>query len=236
MTESEIVPNHVGLILDGNRRWAEDNGLSKLEGHKRGYGNLKTIGRAILATEGINYVSAYTFSTENWNRSPEEVAYLMELLLWVAQEDVKELHESGIRVRFLGSHDRLSTEIVQAMEAAEHLTANNDRGNLGICLNYGGKQEIVDAFKAIEASGLAIEEVTTEIVDQYLYAPEFPNLDLVIRTGGAMRTSNFHIWRAAYAEFWVTDKFWPAFTVEDWEQALVDFGNRERRFGGDRSS
>ncbi len=219
------VPTHIGLILDGNRRWAKAQGLPTLEGHKRGYENLKTIGRAGLA-RGIKYVTAYVFSTENWNRSQEEVSYLMDLLRWVLDKEVNELHKDNIRVRFLGSTERLDEKILEGIKKAEEKTAGNTAGTLGLCLNYGGQTEIVEAVRAIGDG-----EVTIESISEHLYAPDIPPVDLIIRTSGEQRISNFMLWRAAYSELWFTDKHWPDFTEADLDTALADYASRERRHG-----
>ncbi len=222
------LPTHLGLILDGNRRWAKQEGLPSLEGHKRGYENLKTICRAALNRQ-IKYISAYAFSTENWNRSAEEVSYLMKLLLWVAKNEVKDLHKDGIRVRFAGSRQRLSADILKAIDAAELKTKANKKGTLVLCINYGGHQEIADAFNGMQAAGVKAAQPAD--IEQYLYAADVPPIDLLIRTSGEQRLSNFMLWRAAYSELYFSPKFWPAFTAQDLDIALSDFINRQRRFG-----
>ncbi len=224
------LPTHLGLILDGNRRWAKAQGIPQLEGHRKGYENLKTIAKAAIKM-GIPYVTAYVFSTENWNRSKHEVDYLMKLLLWVAKNEVKELDKENVRVRFLGSKSGLREDIVRAIEAAEEKTKHNKRGTLSFCLNYGGQQEIVDAVKRIIASGISAQQVTADVVAAHLYAPDVPPLDLVIRTSGEHRISNFMLWRSSYAELYFHEKHWPAFGVEDLETALAEYAKRHRRFG-----
>ncbi len=227
-TESHAVPTHLGLILDGNRRWAKEHGLPTLEGHKKGYENLKTIGKDAIK-RGIRYVSAYVFSTENWKRSAEEVDYLMKLLIWVAKNEVKELDEAGIRVVFAGSKERLSSQVVKAMQAAEHRTAKNSRGTLILCLNYGGHQEIVDACNGAIEQGKT--KLTLQDIEQNLYSPQVPPVDFIIRTSGEQRISNFMLWRAAYSELYFTSKYWPAFSTDDLSHALSDYERRKRRFG-----
>lgn len=230
MSQSSLsTPRHLGLILDGNRRWAKANNLPTLEGHRKGYENLKTIGREAIK-RGVEYVSAYVFSTENWQRSQEEVDYLMKLLLWVARNDVKELHKEGIRVRFAGSKDRLSKKILDAMQKAEELTKDNDAGTLLLCLNYGGQQEILDAANAATRDGKT--ELTTEILESYLYTPDIPPIDLIIRTSGEQRLSNFMLWRSAYSELLFVKEHWPAFSVKELDEAFTEFASRQRRFGG----
>ena len=227
---SATVPTHLGLILDGNRRWATAQGLPTLEGHRKGYENLKTIGKAAIK-RGIRYVSAFVFSTENWNRSAEEVGYLMKLLLWVAKNEVKELDEANIRVRFAGSKENLSPQIIKAMAKAEERTKNNTAGTLVLCLNYGGQQEIVAAINEILRDEPKIKEVTPLILEKHLYVPEVPPIDLLIRTSGEQRVSNFMLWRLAYSELLFVKPHWPAFTEKDLDDALESYSHRQRRFG-----
>lgn len=229
-TEVNNGPIHLGLILDGNRRWAKKQGIPQLEGHRKGYENLKDIGIAAIEN-GVKYVSAYVFSTENWNRSKEEVSYLMKLLLWVAKNEVDILHKENIRVLFAGSKEKLSKEIIAAIEKAEEKTVNNTRGTLILCLNYGGHQEISDAVKGILADDIKPDKITSELVSKYLYTPDIPSLDMIIRTSGEQRISGFMLWRAAYAELYFTNKFWPEFSKDDLIEAIGWYKNRERRFG-----
>lgn len=229
MSEAAALPIHVGLILDGNRRWAKDQGLPTLEGHRAGYGSLKTIAKHAV-NQGIKYISAYIFSTENWNRSKEEVSYLLDLALWVATKEVRDVHKEGIRVRFLGQRDGLSDKLVKAIAKAEELTKNNVRGTLALCFNYGGQQEIVDAAQKLIAAKKA-EDLTVAGFAEALYAPDIPAMDLVIRTSGEQRLSNFMLWRAAYAELYFSEKHWPAFTTDDFDGAISEFASRQRRFG-----
>lgn len=224
------VPVHLGLILDGNRRWAKSQGLPRLEGHRRGYENLKTIGKSCLE-RGVQYVSAYVFSTENWDRSQEEVTYLMKLLLWVATKEVEELHRAGIRVRFVGSRERLSDKIIKALDAAEAKTRDNTGGTLALCLNYGGHQELVEATRAIVASGMSPAEIDAGTIAGNLYAPDIPPIDFIIRTSGEQRLSNFMLWRAAYSELYFADVHWPAFDVAALDKALAEYATRTRRYG-----
>lgn len=230
LTETQAVPLHLGLILDGNRRWAVAQGLPTFEGHKKGYENVKTIARAAF-DYGIKYVSAFVFSTENWNRSKEEVDYLMKLLLWVAKNEAKHFDKDNIRVRFLGSKDRLSAEIVKAIESAEEKTKNNTKATLAFCLNYGGQQEITDAVKHIVAAKIPAIDITPKTIEDNLYASDIPPVDFAIRTSGEQRISNFMLWRMAYAELYFAQPTWPAFAVEDLKTALQDFATRRRRFG-----
>lgn len=227
---NSTVPRHLGLILDGNRRWARAQGIPQMEGHRKGYENLKTIGKASIE-RGIQYVSAYVFSTENWNRSKEEVRYLMKLLIWVAKNEVNELHKENIRVRFVGSTERLSPQVIKAIQAAEERTKNNTRGTMALCLNYGGQQEIADALKELIRQGTAADDVTPELITQHLYAADIPPVDLIVRTSGQQRLSNFMIWRAAYSELYFVEKHWPEFSEADLNKALDWYANQQRRFG-----
>lgn len=224
------VPQHLGLILDGNRRWARERGLPIMEGHRRGYTALKTITKAAMKG-GVRYVSAYVFSTENWNREKSEVKNLMKLLLWILKHEVEELNREGIRVRVIGSKLKLGTALVKAIHQAEETTKDNERGTLLLCLDYGGQQEIVDAVKAIAASGVKAEDITPELISEHLYAPDVPPVDLVIRTSGEQRISNFLLWESAYSELLFDRHYWPDFQEKDLQAAFREYGKRKRRFG-----
>lgn len=231
MSDSNIdLPKHLGLILDGNRRWAKSQGLSNYEGHKKGYENLKVIAKDAIK-RGVKYVSAYVFSTENWQRTPEEVDYLMKLLLWVAKNEVKELDKDNIRVRFLGERDPLSNDILKAIDNAEKLTKNNTKGTLALCLNYGGQQEIVASVNKFLVNNPDPPSITLQDIEQNLYAADIPPVDLLVRTSGEQRISNFMLWRIAYSELIFLDKHWPAFDVDDLDKVLDIYAQRQRRFG-----
>lgn len=225
------IPNHIGIILDGNRRWARDQGLPTLEGHRKGYENLKTIAK-VAFEKGVKYISAYVFSTENWSRSKDEVDYLMNLAMKLAVKDSKELIKENIRIVVLGIEDRVPPKLVKAWRDAEEDSKNNTGGTLALCFNYGGTREIIDATRAIVAEGIAPELITDEVVAQHLYHPEVPDIDFMIRTSGEMRISNFMLWRVKYAELYFVDKHWPAFSEEDFDKALEEYARRNRRFGG----
>jgi undecaprenyl diphosphate synthase len=224
------VPHHLGLILDGNRRWAQEQGLRPFEGHRRGYLRLKQVALAAFDM-GVDYVSAFVFSTENWGRSQSEVAYLMDLLQWVTTHELNSLHKRNIKVIFLGSKKGLSSSIMKAIEKGQQKTAHNTGGTLVLCLNYGGQQELADAAASLIRSGVPAESVTPELVAQHLYGPSLPPVDFVIRTSGEQRLSGFMLWSAAYAEIKFVLKYWPAFTVADLKEALQDYEGRQRRFG-----
>ncbi len=223
-------PNHIGLILDGNRRWAREHNLTIAEGHREGYQNLKTIAQAAIK-HGVRYVSAYVFSTENWNREKQEVRDIMKLLKWVLSHEIKKIHKDNIRVRVIGSKIKLGAALVTAIHDAEKLTENNTRGTLLLCLDYGGQQEIVDATKDIIKSGVPAEQVTSELISSHLYAPDVPPPDLIIRTSGEHRLSNFLTWQSSYSELMFYDKKWPDFKEKDLNSALRKFKKINRRFG-----
>lgn len=227
MSETSSVPDHVGLILDGNRRWAKANGLPTLEGHRRGAENFKTI--ALHAFEkGVTNVSAYIFSTENWQRKEEEVGYLMQLVVKAVEQYLGEFHDRGIRVVILGRREGLRQKIIDAINKTESETAGNTNGTLALCFNYGGQQEIADAATSVAAAGL---EITPETIQQHLYGADIPDMDLIIRTSGEQRLSGFMLWRAAYSELHFSATMWPAFTTDQFDDALADYAQRERRYG-----
>ncbi len=225
------IPRHVGIILDGNRRWAKRRGLPSLEGHRRGYQNLKTIARHALDM-GVSYLSAFIFSTENWKRSKEEVDYLMDLAKNIIENDAQELIKEGIKVVMVGSRKGVRQDILEAIDRLEAKTVKNHRGTLALCFNYGGHQEIVDAVSQIVRKGMKADDITSQDISDHLYAADVPPIDLIIRTSGEQRLSNFMMWRAAYAELYFVDKQWPAFNKKDFNDAIAVFGSRLRRFGG----
>jgi undecaprenyl diphosphate synthase len=230
MTENIMVPTHLGLILDGNRRWARSQGLPTLEGHRKGYDNLKTIARHAFES-GVQYVSAFVFSTENWNRAKQEVDYLMNLAMKIASKDAAELIKENIKIVVLGIEDRLDAKLVDMWRRTEEDSKNNTGGTLALCFNYGGLREISDAVKKIAAKGAKAEDISEELVAQNLYHPEVPAVDLMIRTSGEQRISNFMLWRLAYAELYFTNKHWPAFTPADLDLAIAEYTKRQRRYG-----
>lgn len=222
--------NHLGLILDGNRRWAKANGQTTFEGHARGYENFKTIAKEAINL-GIPVISTYIFSTENWSRSEEEVKFLMSLALKMAKKDVKELAKENIKVRFIGSKDRLSRQLIRAIDEAEDLTKNNTRGTIALCFNYGGKDEIVKAVKSIVDKKIKKDTITEETIEQNLYASDIPPVDMIIRTSGVHRTSGYMLWRSDYSELLFVDKLWPDFNKNDLNDAISEYKKRVRRFG-----
>lgn len=228
--QNNSTPNHVGIILDGNRRWAKAAGKKTLDGHQRGAEVFKDISVSLFE-RGIKYVSAFIFSTENWQRKAEEVDYLMRLVIKAVELHLDEYHQKNIRIKILGSRDNLNKKVIKAIERTEDKTANNDGGTLALCFNYGGRQEIVDATKRIIESGIAVDEVTEEIVANNLYAPEIPDIDLLVRSSGEQRLSGFMLWRVSYAELAFTSTYWPDMTPAKMDAIIEDYSNRKRRFG-----
>ncbi|HEU5122336.1 MAG TPA: polyprenyl diphosphate synthase [Candidatus Saccharimonadales bacterium] len=225
------IPAHIGYIVDGNRRWAKEHGLPPYEGHMAGYNAIQDVALASFDA-GVKYVSAYVFSTENWKRSEQEVSKLMTLVLKLLTADLRILEENNIRLKVLGSRENVSDKILKAIDDAEARTAHNSRGTLGICFNYGGHLEITDAVKKVIQSGVPAEAVTPETIAEHLYCPEIPPVDIVVRTSGEERLSNFMLWRAAYSEFIFLDKNWPDMTKDDVTAILEEYSRRNRRFGG----
>lgn len=221
------VPTHLGLILDGNRRWAKAHGKPTLVGHRKGYDNLKDIAKFAI-NQGVKFVSAYIFSTENWDRSEKEVNYLMRLAYRMITKDVEELNKENIKIVWLGSSDKLSDKLIKAIRDAEESTKNNTKGTLCLCFNYGGYQEITDAVEKVKASN---QKVDIETIRKNIYHPEIPVVDLVIRTSGEQRLSGFMLWRIAYAELIFSNKFWPDYSTDDLISDFEEYTKRERRFG-----
>lgn len=228
---AQAIPKHVGFIVDGNRRWAKMHGLPAYEGHMAGYNAIHEVAEAAFDA-GVQYMSAYIFSTENWKRSEDEVSRLMGLVLKLLTADLPIFEKKNIRLRVLGSRERVSEKILKAIDDAEARTAANTAGTLAVCFNYGGQLEIADACKKIVQSGIEADEVTAELIGQYLYAPEVPPIDLVVRTSGERRLSNSMLWRSAYSELLFLDKPWPDMTKDDVAAILKEYTRRQRRFGG----
>ncbi len=225
------LPQHVGYIVDGNRRWAKKHGLPVYEGHLAGYNALKDIAIATLES-GVNYISAYVFSTENWKRESGEVRKLLSLVLRLVSVDVPMFNQYNVRLKVLGSREGVSDKILKAIDKAEEATAGNTGGVFALCFNYGGQLEITEAVKKIVQSGVAAEEVTTELLSENMYAPEVPPLDLIVRTSGEQRLSNYMLWRSAYSELLFLDKPWPDMTKDDVTAIMEEYSRRQRRFGG----
>jgi undecaprenyl diphosphate synthase len=228
--ESPAGPRHIGYVVDGNRRWAKKHGLPYYEGHLAGYNALKDVAIATLEA-GAEYMSAYIFSTENWKRSVDEVGRLMGITLKLLTTDVPMFNKYNVRLKVIGSREGVDAKIVKAITAAEAATASNTGGTLALCFNYGGQQEITDAVKKIVQSGIKAEDVTTKIITESMYVPEVPPMDLIVRTSGEMRLSNFMLWRAAYSEIIFLDKMWPEMTKDDVTAIIKEYSRRQRRFG-----
>lgn len=228
------IPNHVGIILDGNGRWAKNRGLNRSEGHKAGYDNLKELSIHILNT-GVKILSLYVFSTENFKRSEEEVGYLMNLVVKKFKKDAKYFVENNVKVIFSGRRKNLRKDVLEAMDYIANLTKDNTKGILNICLNYGGQAEIVDASKKIASdileNKLNIDELNESVFNSYLYN-ELPPIDYLIRTSGEQRISNFMLWQLSYAEFYFPLVHFPDFNGDEFDKALVEYTKRDRRFGG----
>ena len=225
-----IIPEHIGLILDGNRRWAKSQGLPKMEGHRIGFENLKTIAEEAF-NRNVKFVSAFIFSTENWNRTQDEVGYLMNLAMKMITKDLKETYEKGVKLVWIGSEEGVNKKLAKAIRDAEEMTKDNTKGTLALCFNYGGRLEIVDAVKQLMELGVEPQDMTPDAISAHLYGPNVPDIDLLIRTSGEQRLSNFMTWRSVYSELLFVDKHWPAFDVNDLESALAEFARRSRRFG-----
>lgn len=217
--------------MDGNRRWAKDRGLPSFEGHRQGYDKMKEVGQWCI-DRGITTLTVYAFSIENWNREEAEVNYLMDLLHKAVTTEVEEFNKRGIRLRIIGTRERLSEKLVKAITEAEERTRENTQGTLNICLNYGGRLEIVDAVKKIVAQGIPVDQITEKTISENIWLAGQSDPDLIIRTSGEQRLSGFLTWESVYSEFLFIDKHWPAFFEADLDAAIDDYNNRHRRFGG----
>jgi undecaprenyl diphosphate synthase len=224
------VPYHVGIIMDGNGRWARARGLPRLAGHRAGTENIRRVLQACVEF-GIKVLTVYAFSTENWGRPEEEVRGLMHILSEYIQREVGELHRNGVQLRHSGRLAGISETMQEQIRDALELTKNNDRIILNVAFNYGGRAEILDAVRRIIADGIKPEQVDEALFNCYLYTAGLPDPDLIIRTGGEMRISNFLIWQAAYAEYYATPTYWPDFDREELRRALEAYAQRDRRFG-----
>jgi undecaprenyl diphosphate synthase len=224
------VPRHVGIIMDGNGRWAKARGLPRSAGHRAGTENLRRVLRAAVEF-GVPILTIYAFSTENWARPAGEVKALLSILERVIDRELKELHEEGVQLRHVGRLERLPARLRGKVQDAIELTRSNQRLILNVAFDYGGRTELVDAIRHMIADGIPAEQVDEELVGRYLYTAGLPDPDLIIRTSGEMRISNFLIWQGAYAEYYVTPVFWPDFDKGELYAALWAYSQRERRFG-----
>src|SRR5690349_9732718 len=225
------IPRHIGIIMDGNGRWARRRGRPASFGHRAG---VRAIKRVLQACEdlGVHALSIYAFSTENWTRPRAEVRALMRLFHETMQREIEEMHRRGVRIVVSGRRDELSPRMRDRIEEAMARTRNNKNGVLNVCLNYGGRAEIVDAARRLIRDGVPIEEVDEAAISARMYQPELPDPDLIIRTAGEHRVSNFLLWQGAYAEMLVSETLWPDFGEEQLKEALAEYASRVRRFGG----
>lgn len=227
----EHVPRHVAIIMDGNGRWAKARGLPRLAGHRAGTENLRPILEASVEF-GIEYLTIWAFSTENWSRPEIEVKGLLRILERMIRRELKELHKQGVQLRHIGRLERLPGRLQKEVQDAIDLTKDNDRIVLNVAFDYGGRAEIVQAVRRIMRAGIPASDVNEDLLSQYMYTGGQPDPDLIIRTGGELRTSGFMLWQSAYSEYYITPTLWPDFGREELYQALVAFGQRDRRFGG----
>lgn len=235
MIDLEKIPAHVAIIMDGNGRWAQKRNLPHMAGHNAGMLAIKEIVKA-SSSLGVKHLTVYAFSTENWKRSQEEVNGIFKLLIIYIEKELRELHENNVKVRVLGDYGKLPQDAVKSLERSLETTRNNTGLQFNIALNYGGRDEILRAVRKladdIEAGSLRSEEITEEMITENLYTAGIPDPDMIIRTSGEMRLSNYLLWQCAYSEFVFTDVLWPDFSREEFEKTIEIFQNRKRRFGG----
>ena len=231
LLEIENLPQHVAIIMDGNRRWARKEGLSRQAGHRAGTENIRRVIQGFARYE-VPVLTLFAFSTENWVRPKREVDALIRLIGHFIDRELQALHENGVRLRHLGNLDPLSPALQARVEGAVEATKNNDRITVNVAFNYGGRAEILDAVRGIVADGVAPERIDEALFSSYLATAGLPDTDLVIRTAGELRLSNFLLWQSAYAEYYATSTYWPDFGVEEIERALLAYSERDRRFGG----
>jgi len=229
--ENLSFPVHIAIIMDGNGRWATQRGLLRLEGHKAGVENIRRVIKE-LGHYGIKYITLYAFSTENWRRSKQELRGLFNLLGRVINKETQNFHKEGIKINLLGNLEGLSPLLKKKVQKALELTKNNKAMTLSIALNYGGRAEIIGAVKEIIKRGHPPDDINEELFSRYLYTNGIPEPDIIIRTGGELRLSNFLLWQSAYSEYYSTPSYWPDFDEEEIKKALVVYTHRQRRFGG----
>ena len=227
-TESKI--KHIAIIMDGNRRWAKEHNLPSAAGHKKGVSSLRDTVRACDEL-GIKYLTVYAFSTENWKRSEEEVNFLMNLVALTLKNELDDMHKEGVKITFIGDRAKLSEQLIKVMNNAQEKTINNKGVNLQIAFNYGSRNEITQAVKSIIEKGYSPEEITEDVISKYLYTPDIPDPDILIRTGGEKRISNYLLWQIAYSEIIVTDEYWPEFDRCSLIKCIEEFERRQRRYG-----
>lgn len=230
LSHPERIPSHVAIIMDGNGRWAAQRGMARVEGHEHGTENIRRITRAAGAL-GVKHLTLWAFSTENWRRPPEEVNGILKILGRAIENETDELDAQGAQLRHIGDLGALSPELRQAVLGAIEQTKHNEKLILTLAFNYGGRQELMRAIRDVIRSGVDPEDLTEQMLEQHLYTCDLPDPDLIIRTSGEYRLSNFLVWQSAYAELFFSDKLWPDFSSEDFTDAVVDFARRDRRFG-----
>ena len=228
---SPAMPRHVAIIMDGNGRWAAQRGLPRLAGHQHGTDNIRRITTA-AAEIGIRYLTLWAFSTDNWRRPRDEIEGILRILVEVIERETDELHRQGAQLRHIGSLEGLDPALQAAVHAAIERTRDNDRLVLTLAFNYSGRQELLAAVKSLVASGVRAEDVDEPLLQSHLFTHAMPDPDLIVRTSGEHRISNFLLWQSAYSEFFFTPTLWPDFGPEDLVEAVQEFGRRERRFGG----
>jgi len=225
------IPQHIGIIIDGNRRWAKKRGLPTFQGHKKGFDNLKKISAHVF-DKGVKILTIYAFSTENWKRSQHEVDYLMDLIRLLVQREANDLVKRKVKLNILGRISDFDADLQQDIFQAMEKTKNGKKGILNVCLSYGGRDEIVTAIKNIVKDQIKPAQINEKLVSDYLYTSGMPDPDLIIRTSGEQRLSGFLTWQSVYSEFYFPKKDWPSFNTKDLDKALDDFSARHRRFGG----
>jgi undecaprenyl diphosphate synthase len=230
--ENLKMPSHIGIIMDGNRRWARERNLPTMEGHSRGYEKFRQVPEWFFAL-GVKMVSFYVFSTENWQRSQDEVNYLMKLIGHGLTANLDEMDTKGYKIVFSGKIDELPGDLPEVCQNVTAKTANNVKGIVNICLNYGGRPEIIDAMRKMVMNKLEPEQIHEGMLRKYLYQPDLPDPDVIVRTAGERRLSNFLLWQSAYSELIFLEKYWPDFERGDAEKIIAEFNQRDRRFGSD---
>lgn len=235
MIDLDRIPAHVAIIMDGNGRWAKSRNLPHMAGHNAGMLAMKEIVKA-SSTLGVKHLTVYAFSTENWKRSTEEVSGIFKLLILYIEKELRELHDNNVKVKILGDYERLPKEAVKSLERSLNTTRDNTGLQFNIALNYGGRDEILRSVKAlareVENGNLKADDITEDMIAENLYTAGIPDPDLIIRSSGEMRLSNYLLWQCAYSEFVFTDVLWPDFSREEYEKTIEIFQNRKRRFGG----
>ena len=233
--EKRIMPAHIAIIMDGNRRWAKNKNLPSMFGHREGVQALKKITRYANDFLGVKHLTVYAFSTENWSRKKDEVDFLMFLVQDALQREIDEMHKENVRIRFIGFFDELPDPLPKVLDNAMEKTKNNTGINLNVALNYGSRAEITNAVKEITKkvieNKIKVDDITPELISKNLLTKDIPDPELLIRTGGEMRISNYLLWQCAYTEFYSTEALWPTFDTSELEKAIDEFNKRQRRFG-----